>query len=299
VGLTSEAKLVVKGTATDPVVFTSAATSPAAGDWSELYLGSYLMGGTTIDHATFEYAGSDQGPAIEVVSDKPGRITITNSIFQHNAAGAILAEYATSAFQDVSGNTMTDNGPWAAKINANVVGSLGAGNTFGVPIRVVDSTVMQTATWRKHDVPYWIESTVTVADELSPVLTIEPGVTLKFGMGMGLRTGVTYPGALQAKGVTFTSSAATSTAGDWQFIWFGGFTAASKLDTCTIEYGGDGTGQYFSVLTIEDTAVPKVSVVGTTFKNNLGPSDINASGACASYENASPPNTFDLPVHCN
>jgi hypothetical protein len=57
------AALIVQGTASFPVTFTSAASSPAPGDWAGLWLRT--SNGSQIDHAILEYAGGDAaiGPA--------------------------------------------------------------------------------------------------------------------------------------------------------------------------------------------------------------------------------------------
>lgn len=289
-GVSGAAKLMVNGTEAEPVVFTSGAVSPAPGDWTSLYLGANLMGGTLIDHAVFEYAGSGSKPAIEVVSDKPDRISITNTTFQNNSSGAILNERTNGSFAQFTDNTMQNNGPWAVMLDANIVGTMGAGNTFGVPIRVVGSHVTLSATWMKYDAPYWLESIVTV-DGANPVLTLESGIEIQFGMGMGLRVGA---GSLVASQTTFTSSATTPSAGDWEMIWFGAKSGTSLLDGCTIAYGGT-TDPSWAVLTIDAGVVHKVTVRGTTFHDNLGSTNIHADGGdCSAYENATPPNTFDL-----
>lgn len=57
------AALVVRGTQAQPVRFTSAAATPAPGDWAGLWLRT--SNGSQIDHAIIEYAGGDAsiGPA--------------------------------------------------------------------------------------------------------------------------------------------------------------------------------------------------------------------------------------------
>lgn len=49
--------LVAMGTADDPIVFTSAAESPAAGDWLGVYFGGTLDMLDRLDHVRVEYAG--------------------------------------------------------------------------------------------------------------------------------------------------------------------------------------------------------------------------------------------------
>ena len=49
--------LVAVGTADKPIVFTSTATTPAAGDWLGIWLGQLVRSATRIDHVRVEYAG--------------------------------------------------------------------------------------------------------------------------------------------------------------------------------------------------------------------------------------------------
>ena len=56
----SRAVLVAKGTAAKPIVFTSAAASPAAGDWLGIWMGAD-DGRNALEHVRIEYAGKLQG----------------------------------------------------------------------------------------------------------------------------------------------------------------------------------------------------------------------------------------------
>jgi hypothetical protein len=49
--------LVAVGTADDPIVMTSAAASPAAGDWLGVHFGGVLAGASRMQHVRVEYAG--------------------------------------------------------------------------------------------------------------------------------------------------------------------------------------------------------------------------------------------------
>jgi hypothetical protein len=302
VGLSGAAKIVVQGTASDPVLFTSSSSSPAAGDWGGVYLGGNLMGGTSFEHATFEYAGDSGTPALEVgAGSQPGRVSITNCTFRHNSSGALQNDYGGD-FKAMTGNRMTDNEPWSMRIEADFVGSVGSGNFFGTPIRVstigfAPAGLSKSATWLKHDVPYWVEKGLDVDDASLPVLTLETEVEIRFGMGQGLQVGTQYGGSLQATNVRFTSAAPSASPGDWEVIRFGDAAGASSFSGCTIEYGGQS--DYYSVLTVHKDVVSKVAVTGTTFANNAGTSNIDTGGGdCSKYENASPANTFDLSTAC-
>ncbi len=60
VGTFSYGELVVNGTAAEPVVFTSAQSVPAAGDWDGLYFNTYDAG-SSLDYVEVSYGGSTYG----------------------------------------------------------------------------------------------------------------------------------------------------------------------------------------------------------------------------------------------
>ena len=66
-GASSYGALSVEGSAAEPVLFTSAQASPAAGDWDGITLGSYCTDAdTSIQHATIEYGGDNGYGNIQV-----------------------------------------------------------------------------------------------------------------------------------------------------------------------------------------------------------------------------------------
>jgi parallel beta-helix repeat protein len=103
----------------------------------------------------------------------------------------------------------------------------------------------------------WIEGMHLITSDVhvnGAILTIEPGATVMFASGTALYIGY-QSGASGAtllangtaeKPITFTSSAATKSAGDWDFIWFDeNASMISSMQYCMVEYGGgysDGYG---------------------------------------------------------
>jgi len=86
------ANLIALGTAAAPVVFTSAAAAPEAGDWGCLFFSS-PSGTPRLEHLTLEYAGSGHGCtgaeyATGVVV--PGDAVIQDSTFEDIAGSAVL-----------------------------------------------------------------------------------------------------------------------------------------------------------------------------------------------------------------
>ncbi len=82
-------KLVVKGTESAPVTFTSANKSPAAGDWIGIGFEEKTMAGTAIDHLILEYAGSSahagQGGIELKQMRQGGRIALCGAVSVYNA----------------------------------------------------------------------------------------------------------------------------------------------------------------------------------------------------------------------
>lgn len=99
-GVTSRAGiLVARGTATNPIVFTSASATPAAGDWEGITFRSMDPDTHVIDHVRVEYAGGDCSCALG---------TCTASGVPHEGAISMQAERPSSAF--ITNTTILESG---------------------------------------------------------------------------------------------------------------------------------------------------------------------------------------------
>jgi len=104
-----------------------------------------------------------------------------------------------------------------------------------------EGTISADETWYAADNPH-----IVIGDiDVEAILTLEPGVLVKFNAGTYLWVGDNNPGALSANGttdsvITFTSNVSTAGPGDWNGIFFDEYTinATTKLNNCVIEYGG-------------------------------------------------------------
>lgn len=142
---TAQGNLVVAGTAAKPVVFTSAADTPASGDWAGLYFvgGQYDPAKSKIDNAQILYAGVDASDPLQVsyhvgrcgvftvgavMIDQGGGApydgpSISNTKIAHSKSDGIASSASQAGgylkttygkpditFDDIAGKTLEDNG---------------------------------------------------------------------------------------------------------------------------------------------------------------------------------------------
>ncbi len=262
-------KLIVKGTSDAPVTFTSANKSPAAGDWVGVGFREKTMAGTSIDHLIIEYAGSKSSNgegAIRLESMRQGgRITITNSTIRSSAQFGLVAD-DNGTFAKFENNTFRDNKSGSLNVVAEMLGTVGRGNTFGQPIHVKDSTVDQTTTWPPFDVPVFVDGNIQVKSDSSvPTLTIADKTILKMGQDHYFGVG-DNPGALVAKNVTFTSASASPSEGDWATIFIYRKSSGTDIENCTFEYFGSDTSGAKGAITL--WGMNTTDLKGVTISNN-------------------------------
>ncbi len=150
-----------------------------------------------------------------------------------------------------SNNTLSD---WGAQSPAMRVGAGTdfSGNTYSGSglrrIELVGQNILGNRTW-SNALP---EVVILDTTQLKPsgslaILTIDPGVTVKFEPGTGLYITGSYGGtsALVARGtesepIVFTSNADSPAPGDWRGIYFNSATDNdnSIMEHCLVEYGG-------------------------------------------------------------
>jgi hypothetical protein len=114
------------GTATSPVVFTSAKATKAAGDWLSLYFHATPAVGNKISYARIEYAGAvgqttgfGCGP-----SDNNGAVFIEGTSPNQSPPGSVFIDHTT--FENIGGSTVIVSG-WVDDAGPNFTGD----NTFG------------------------------------------------------------------------------------------------------------------------------------------------------------------------
>ena len=119
--------LVANGTAAKPVVFTSAASAPAPGDWVGLYFAGAPDPQDKLDFLHVEYAGGPslaisahcdpmggldevEDAAIIILGGPPGSAFVTNSVITSSKAYGIDRGWTGAPVDFTAGNTFTGNG---------------------------------------------------------------------------------------------------------------------------------------------------------------------------------------------
>lgn len=119
--------IVAEGTAAEPIVFTSARTSPAAGDWRGLWFGGIASAQNSMSHVVLEYTGADCGCILVSCSDvdayegamifsqEPPTAFLSDARIAHGSGHGIVLGYmgevkdfkAGASFEDMGGCAQT------------------------------------------------------------------------------------------------------------------------------------------------------------------------------------------------
>jgi len=288
------ATIIAEGTAEEPIIFTSASLSPAAGDWIGLnfYEGTI---NTSFDHCIFKYGGGKT--YFDMFNVKNAAIAVTNCSFSYSESVAVRMD-EEALFSEFGGNTFSDNGSFAITIRPNYVHTIVGENTYnGMGILINndgDLDIKGAYTWTNQGTDYTIEGHVRVGAEVPGVqLTIEPGTTIKFYENAKIE--LAYWGnhfaslianGTSAEPITFTSAKPVPTAGDWNGIWFNEGTSNSVINHCIIDYAG-GTSEWYGAIYMNDAGSPLTlsnTLISNSSSNGISVDD-DDHGSSVDYSN--------------
>ena len=186
---------------------------------------------------------------------------MNNCTISNSGSYGINTSYTNSkgGFTSFANNTINTTAKYGIVLDAQKIGSIGTGNTFtsmkGILITGNFNSTTP-ATWKNLGVPYYIASEL----DIDGTLTIEAGATFKFDASgwivVGYNTTTTFiaDGTTTAP-ITFTSSAASPTAGAWPSITFYGHTLTnSKMNYCVVDYAGSNS-QYGAVNLFDNSSI--------------------------------------------
>jgi len=210
-----DGSLVTKGTVKDPVIITSAKSSPAAGDWGNIAFNAESSSDSLLENTIIEYAGDNALRTYDGSTSGYSNITLRHTKgvgINFGCAGKI------SRFEAVS---VEDAGAQAFYACTNTIGSMKSFSSSGSlydEVWVYQEPLTKAATWTNQGIPYRLVSAGASIGDLRASLTLDPGVVLLMDTGVGLNVGVN--GSLKANGtanapITIKSSLAVPSPGSW------------------------------------------------------------------------------------
>lgn len=294
IGYSAAAKLLAVGTAAEPIVFTSSASTPGAGDWVGMKLWSNTMNGTALKYVKFDYCGSNADACLLGTGAKPNRVTVDHVTFSHVGPGsnAIWQKDKDSNFT-ISSCTFSDipttpKQSYAISVYAPSFVGIDSTNVFndGAQVELMGGVVAANSTWKNIGTTVAVTNDLSIEGTATPVLTLAAGSVFKFASGIELSVGYGDPGSLTIAGtaaapVTLTSLAGTPAAGDWLGVrlWY---NATATIKYANISYAGSDKGA--------------IDVVSNTVKLDIQNSAISSS---ASYGIRIPCNSTATVVNTN
>ncbi|MFZ5940998.1 MAG: right-handed parallel beta-helix repeat-containing protein [Bacteroidota bacterium] len=247
IGYTEYASVSALGTSDKPIVFTSSASNPQAGDWNGIYFyAANSATGTKFTYCTFEYGGgAGQWSGILELNDT--KITLENCTVRHSGNAGIYMYYE-GQFTSFKNNLIEDCALHCITCGASAVSTIEANNSiiptgnYGIECGGV---LKGNSTWHKFEAPYIITDDLDVGNESgNTVWTIDPGVTIKLGPSVAIWLGYSEYAEVHAVGtsdlpITFTSNASSPSKGDWDEInIYPNVASSSEFSYCNFWYGG-------------------------------------------------------------
>ena len=147
-GMQVDGRIIARGNATDPIVFTSNQSSPAAGDWVNILFtdtsvdatyygnGSYSSG-SIMQYCTIEYGGGSSTPMLKIVSSSP---FIDYCVITSSVSGGI---YVASGSPKISSCDISNNsGSGIYASGSTAISSCNISNNSGSGIYASGSTAI-------------------------------------------------------------------------------------------------------------------------------------------------------------
>jgi hypothetical protein len=266
--ITVRGSLVAEGTAARPIHIGAKDAGQPFANFRTISPATIRLAYVTIDGGgaplntqpyltgTLDISGDTLKPVQETLF--VDHVTIAGSASNGLVMQANAGFVAGSTALVVTGSAIHPVSTWARAVGGIPEGTYtGNGNdTILLPTGNTD-TISESNTLHDRGIPYLVGAPQSGGDlrvdvplgQAAVTLTVEPGVTVRFKKGGGLRVASassTSParGSLVAVGtaakpIVFTSDEAAPAAGDWLGIWFGDVpTALDRLDHVRVEYAG-------------------------------------------------------------
>jgi predicted outer membrane repeat protein len=262
-GLYVDGTLIARGTALEPILFTSEEVVKEPGQWRGMSFRSTASTNSIMENCIVECAASPAGGnTANIRFDSAPALLLTNCTIR-SSAGNGLAMYFSDprVFGCVFTNNGATNSGAAIAMRADCLPLLRNNSAQGNgrnAIAVFGYYLSRTGTWVRDNLPYTIYEEAQVNNGVT--LTIEPGTVIQFER---VFDGLYVDGTLLARGtplnpIVFTSDDASKQPGQWRGIDIRATATNTILENCTIEYGGSVAGGFNAGLRFD--AAPTVLV---------------------------------------
>jgi len=246
-GYSASGAIVAEGKADSVIQFTTTSNPKTPGSWRSVAAYQYSTTATSLKYCTFEYGGSNSGMGALHVADVAVKINYCTVTYSGTSGITFLGSNGRPS--QFTNNTVSHCAAHAIEIGAELVRTLGAGNTFlgntNNDILVRGGIVSTTCTWLNQGAPYLATGEIGVEDATnSPTLTIAPGCVIKFANDDEFYCGYASSGAIVAEGtallpIVFTTNTNPPTTGSWKAVkLYPHSTSATSFNYCTFAYGG-------------------------------------------------------------
>jgi flagellar hook assembly protein FlgD/urease beta subunit len=296
-------KLLATGTAAAPIILTSAAATPAPGDWDGVRFHSTTPTTSTLTHTKILYATTGllldgyggtltnttvgwssvdgikvQGtPARPTLNTAAVSSTVGDAIYLAGGAGAIVNNPVFSANQgyafsvDKATSLLTVTG----------VTPPSSGGDFNNAIRMRATSITADEAWLLPPLPWVVTADLTIQN--GKTVTIPAGTTIRFAPETELfAQGTLIANGTAAQPVRLTSNQSVPAAGDWGGLSIGYlsyYTVSATLTNTIVEYAGRTTGARPAVSFSSCTPVIDALTVQASYGDGISASDSFVTGS--------------------
>ena len=258
--------LLAVGDAAHPIRFGSDNPQPQAGDWQGLWFEERIRTTSRLAHVLVEHGGIEWDGRASCLAVAAEGLHIDHLTARACRGYGLSLTRGGSFAADSSDVTVTNVVAGGAALTGSVwleyapaAGSLPTGSYTGNALDEVYianasagsdvATIRRSMTWRNLGVPYHVadNADVRVDGPAAPVLTVAPGVTIRFGRASGISVGYDAEGALVMDGasdatrITLRPAGTDESPGQWHGVYFGPRynRTASKVRFVTIRSAGE------------------------------------------------------------